>query len=199
MKKLLILIVSLIFVSNIIMSSDLVDIANLTIGVVEGVHEATESIENPKYPSFRKLKLTINEIDPNEVDLNLFYKENKIPTLMPLLKNLVLGFGLGSEDQGKPRTAVAFSIIDGAIVTTGIVSLVLALPEAILTLGQSNIALPISLYCLEALAVTHCIQAIDALLYPTIYNARLKRALKLKANYNPKTEELSIGYTLALS
>lgn len=202
MKKFLIILITLFFVSNILLASDILQVVDLALSVGEGVVEAKESIENPEFPSYRNLKLRIDNLNIND-DLDLFYQENKIPVLKPFLKNFFLGFGLGSKDQGRPKTAIAYSIIDTVIITPGILALVFFIPEQLLVSlsgdSMDSITIPIMLFSLAGLGLTHTIEAIDSLIYPAIYNSKLKKDLNLKASYNPFSKELSLGYKFVLS
>ncbi len=200
MKKILIFFLFYFVFLNPIFSSPL----NFAIGIIDTTQKIKEDTKNQKYPYYNDLKSEINNLNLN-ADLNLFYNENKIPTVKPAVKALLLGFGSGSKAQGKAISQNIYFLCDTTIIATGVsIALIYGFTEGFFksisnTSSDNNYFTTALVYTAIIEAISHTIQALDAVAYSTIYNAKLRHDLNLIANINPNDLSLSFGYKIKLS
>lgn len=161
--------------------------------------------QNQKYPYYKDLKLKIDTLDSNS-DLDLFYKESKIPVLWPTLKSLVLGFGSGAKSQGQVLTSRVFFNIDTSIITYGLGAMATVwIVLSVFSSSTSSVSQDIDGYAPilqlmgAGLIISHGIQALNNFFYGIGYNIRLKRDLNLIASINPVDKSFTIGKKLVLS
>lgn len=200
MKKILLFFLFCFVFLNPIFSSPL----DFAIGIIDTTQKIKEDTKNQRYPYYNDLKLEINNLDLN-ADINLFYNENKIPTLMPTVKALLLGFGSGSKAQGKAVSQNIYFLCDTTIIGAGIsIALIYGFTEGFFG-SVSNTSSDYSyfttalIYTAVIEAISHTIQALDAVIYSNIYNAKLRHDLNLIANINPNDLSVSLGYKVKLS
>lgn len=197
MKKIFLLSVLIIMINNQMFSSAF-DVVSL---VVENVIEVKEDYKNQQYPYYKNLKLEIKDLDKSH-DLDLFYKENKIPILKPTLQNLFIGFGSGSKAQGKVISAKIYQISDAIVISTALGYTLIIGTLDLLTGSATSEDINYGQIFYTALlieGVLHSIQALDSLIYGSIYNYRLKHDLNLIAHYNPNSNQFSLSYKFIIS
>lgn len=202
MKKFILLLIIFCVCINSLFSSSSLPITSF---IVKNTIELSDDLENRKHPPYKDLKLQIDLLEDTS-DLGLFYKENKVPVLWPTFQNLIFGFGTGSKNQGRVVSSRIYMIADTAVISTALGSaLILMFVEGIFTGGTSVISGNEESYktifktALALEIALHSVQALDALIYGSIYNLRLKNDLQLAATINPLNKEVAVKAKILLS
>ncbi len=195
-----ILLLFLIFVS---ISSMFPSALGSTFQIYEDIKHTQKEIENNTIPSRGEMKLIISDLD-EKTNLDQFYQENKLPVIWPALKNLVLGFGTGTKDQGKIVTSTIYQAIDTTIIAGGLSIALLAFFNdtfwaSVSSTNVEALAPQVLMYTAIAEIAMHSIEFIYALIYGSSYNVMMKNKLKLIAKIKPINNEVTIATKITLS
>jgi hypothetical protein len=149
------------------------------------------------------MKLIISDLDV-KTNLDQFYQENKLPVIWPSLKNLVLGFGIGTKDQGKIVTSKIYQAIDTTIIAGGLSIALLSFFNDTFwsSVSSSNVealAPQVLMYTAIAEIAMHSIEFIDALIYGNSYNIMMKNKLKVIAIIDSSSNSISVGTKFIIS
>jgi hypothetical protein len=199
MKKVIILLLAIFIGINSIYSS----VLGATLDLYEDIRHTQKEIETNTIPSRKEMKLQIAGLD-DTTDLDQFYKENKLPILWPALKNLILGFGTGTKDQGKIVTSSIYAAIDTTVIVSGLTIAIFAFFNDSFWAGVSSsspdpLTPQVLMYTALVEIGIHSIEFLDAIIYGSSYNLMMKNKLKLVASIEPVEKEITIGTKIILS